>query len=280
MPTGSTAARFPARLADTNIRIALGIEYDGTGYNGWQRQKTGLGVQQRLEEALARVADESVEVVCAGRTDAGVHASGQVVHFDTRSERNSRGWLLGANSNLPDDINVTWAQPVDDEFHARFSAITRRYQYRILNRLERSSLHRNRAWWVYETLDAAAMHAAAQRLLGKHDFSAFRAAGCQASTAVREIGGIAVTRDGDWLTLDVTANAFLQHMVRNMVGTLAAIGLGEQDIDWVSDVLTSRDRKAGGIAAPPHGLTLVSVDYPLSFEIPDAVNYGPSAAGC
>jgi len=237
-------------------------------------------VQQRLEEALALVADESVDVVCAGRTDTGVHASGQVVHFDSRSERSSRGWLLGANSNLPDDINVTWAKSVNDEFHARFSATARRYEYRILNRLERSSLHRNRAWWVYEPLDAKAMHTAAQRLLGRHDFSAFRAAGCQASTAVREIMSITVSRDGDWLTLGVTANAFLQHMVRNIAGTLAAIGLGEQDVEWVSDVLKSRDRKAGGVAAPPHGLTLVSVDYPTSFEIPAAVNYSPSAAGC
>jgi len=237
-------------------------------------------VQQRLEEALALVADESIDVICAGRTDTGVHASGQVVHFDTQSERSPRGWLLGANSNLPDDINVTWAKPVDEDFHARFSAISRRYKYRILNRLERSSLHRNRAWWVYEPLDGSAMHAAAQCLLGRHDFSAFRAAGCQASTAVREIIRISVSRDGDWLALDVSANAFLQHMVRNIVGTLAAVGLGEQNVQWVSEILKSGDRRAGGIAAPPHGLTLVSVDYPSSFEIPSAVNYGPSAAGC
>ncbi len=237
-------------------------------------------MQQRLEEVLAPVANESVAVVCAGRTDTGVHASGQVIHFDTSSERSRRGWLLGANSNLPDDINVTWAQRVNDDFHARFSATARSYQYRILNRVERSSLHRNRSWWVYEPLDAAAMHEAAQRLLGKHDFSAFRAAGCQASTAIREIMSIAVRKQGDWLTLDVTANAFLQHMVRNITGTLAAIGLGEQDVRWATEVLESKDRKAGGIAAPPHGLTLVSVDYPATFEIPDAVSYSLPAAGC
>ncbi|MGI9248184.1 MAG: tRNA pseudouridine synthase A, partial [Woeseiaceae bacterium] len=136
------------------MRIALGIEYDGTGYNGWQRQKTGLGVQQRLEEALALVANETVEVVCAGRTDTGVHASGQVIHFDTSSERSRRGWLLGANSNLPDDISVTWAQAVNDQFHARFSAVARSYRYCIINRLERSALYRDRAWWVYQPLDA------------------------------------------------------------------------------------------------------------------------------
>jgi len=230
-------------------------------------------VQQRVEEALSLVADETVEVVCAGRTDTGVHATGQVVHFDTHSERSRRGWLLGANSNLPDDINVTWAEPVSDEFHARFSAISRSYRYRILNRLQRSALHRNRAWWVYQPLDAQRMQAAAERLLGEHDFSAFRAAGCQASTAVRTINYISVSRQGDWLTLEVTANAFLQHMVRNIVGTLADIGLGEQPVEWVGDVLASRDRKAGGIAAPPYGLTLVSIEYPDSFAIPDAVAY-------
>ncbi len=237
-------------------------------------------MQQRLEEALSLVANEPVEVVCAGRTDTGVHASGQVVHFDTPSERSSRGWLLGANSNLPDDISVTWAQPVTDDFHARFSATARSYRYDILNRLERSALYRDRAWWVYQPLDSNLMHEAARQLLGKHDFSAFRAAGCQASSAVREIKSIAVTRNGDWLTLSVTANAFLQHMVRNIAGTLVAIGLGEQDVAWITGVLASKDRKAGGIAAPPHGLTLVSVDYPASFKIPDAVTYGSLAAGC
>ena len=237
-------------------------------------------MQQRLEEALAIVANEAIEVVCAGRTDTGVHAIGQVVHFDTASERSDRGWLLGANSNLPDDINVTWARRVDDDFHARFSAASRSYSYRILNRLERSALHRNRAWWVYQPLDADAMHEAALLLLGRHDFSAFRAAGCQASTAEREITAIAVRRDGDWITLTVTANAFLQHMVRNIAGSLATVGLGEQPVSWISEVLHSADRKSGGIAAPPHGLTLVSVGYPDHFGILAPVDYGAPAAGC
>lgn len=236
-------------------------------------------MQQRLEEALATVANEFVEVVCAGRTDTGVHASGQVVHFDTASERSRRGWLLGANSSLPDDISVTWVQPVDDSFHARFTATARSYRYRILNRLQRSALYRDRAWWVYQPLDADAMHDASQHLLGRHDFSAFRAAGCQASTAVREISHIAVAREGDWITLEVTANAFLQHMVRNIAGTLATIGLGEQGVEWAAEVLLRGDRTAGGIAAPPHGLTLVSVDYPSSYNIPKAVDYGWNAAG-
>ncbi len=229
---------------------------------------------------MTRVANEPIEVICAGRTDTGVHACGQVVHFDSASERSDRGWLLGANSNLPDDINVSWAQRVDDEFHARFSATSRSYSYLILNRLERSALHRNRAWWVYQALAAEAMHRAAQALLGRHDFSAFRAAGCQASTALREITAIAVRQDGDWITLTVTANAFLQHMVRNIAGSLVAVGLGEQEESWINDVLDRRDRKAGGIAAPPHGLTLVRVGYPAGFNIPEPVHYGSPAAGC
>lgn len=244
------------------MRIAIGIEYDGTAYNGWQRQRSGVGVQERVEQALAAVANENVEVTCAGRTDTGVHATAQVGHFDTTAKRSERGWLLGANSNLPDDINVSWVQPVTDDFHARYSATSRSYRYRILNRLVRSALQRQRAWWVHQPLDAARMHEAAQALAGEHDFSAFRAAGCQASTAVREITSISVARDGDWLTLDVTANAFLQHMVRNITGTLVTVGMGEEPVDWVRDVLASRDRKRGGVAAPPHGLTLVRVTYP------------------
>lgn len=254
------------------MRIAIGIEYDGTAYNGWQRQRTGVGVQQVVEQALAEVADEAVEVTCAGRTDTGVHATGQVAHFDTTAERSDRGWLLGANTNLPDDINLSWVRPVDGEFHARFAATARAYRYQILNRLVRSALHRQRAWWVYQPLDHERMHTAAQALLGQHDFSAFRAAGCQASTAMREITSINVQRDDGWILLDVTANAFLQHMVRNIIGTLVAVGSGEEDISWPATVLETRDRTRAGIAAPPHGLTLVRVDYPEQFGIPAAPN--------
>ncbi len=250
------------------MRVALGIEYDGTAYVGWQRQKSGIGAQAILEETLSKVADESIAVVCAGRTDTGVHATGQVVHFDTSAARSDRGWLLGANSNLPDDINVCWAAHVVDDFHARFSATRRSYRYRVLNRPFRSALHRNRAWWIYEPLDEVVMQEAANYLLGKHDFSAFRAAGCQASTPVREVCELSIERDGDWLTITVRANAFLQHMVRNVTGTLAAVGRGEQKPEWVRTVLESRDRSKGGIAAPPYGLTLTGVEYPLEFGVP------------
>lgn len=251
-----------------NMRIALGIEYDGTAYNGWQRQRTGIGVQSRVEQALSLIANEAIEICCAGRTDSGVHATGQVAHFDTTSERSDHGWLLGLNSNLPDDINATWVKPVDDSFHSRFSATARSYRYLILNRLARSALNAHRAWWVHQSLDEQIMHASAQVLLGRHNFSAFRAAGCQASTPDREVSSIAVKRQGDWVMLEITANAFLQHMVRNIMGSLLAIGCGDESPDWLISVLDSRDRRHGGIAAPPHGLTLVRVDYPAEFEIP------------
>ncbi len=250
------------------MRIAIGLEYDGTAYNGWQRQRTGHGVQACVEQALETVANHPVEVVCAGRTDTGVHASGQVAHFDTGSEREPRSWLLGANSNLPDDVNLTWTQAVNDEFHARYSAVSRSYRYLILNRLQRSALFRHRAWWVHADLDAPRMHRAAQALVGEHDFSAFRAAGCQAKTPMRNIQSISVTRNSDWLAVEVTANAFLMHMVRNITGTLVAIGCGEEGEAWAGEILDSRDRTRAGVAAPPHGLTLTDVSYPAEFELP------------
>ena len=215
------------------------------------------------------VANEVIEVTCAGRTDTGVHATGQVVHFDSSAERSTHGWLLGINSNLPDDINATWAEIVDDEFHARFSATARFYRYRILNQLARSSLYRQRAWWVHQPLDEKRMQSAAEILLGEHDFSAFRAAGCQASTPTRTIHSLKIEREKNWITLDICANAFLQHMVRNITGTLVSVGLGEQSPEWIQQVLDSRDRKQGGIAAPAHGLTLVGVRYPESFALPE-----------
>jgi tRNA pseudouridine38-40 synthase len=250
------------------LRIAIGIEYDGTAYNGWQRQRSGEGVQAQIEAALTVVADEAIEVCCAGRTDTGVHASGQVAHFDTQSVRSERGWLLGANTNLPDDIAVTWVKPVSDEFHARYSATARRYRYLILNQLVRSALNRHRAWWVHQPLDAEKMHEAAQALLGSHDFSAFRAAGCQASTPIRTLTSISVERQGDWIELQVTANAFLQHMVRNITGTLVLIGGGDTRIGSLAAILASCDRTQAGPAAPPHGLTLVQVAYPGGMQIP------------
>ncbi len=254
------------------MKYAACIEYDGTAYFGWQRLSHGPSVQGEVEKSLSKVANHDVELTCAGRTDSGVHGIGQVVHFESDAIRDQKAWQMGCNTNLPDDIAVTWAQPVADEFHARFSAVSRSYRYVFLNCLVRSALNRHRAWWVYQPLDAERMHTAAQALVGKHDFSAFRAAACQASTATREILCVSVARDGDKIYLDITANAFLQHMVRNIAGTLAAIGVGNESIASMSEVLESRDRKRGGVAAPPHGLTLVKVRYPSDFPLPKKVN--------
>jgi tRNA pseudouridine38-40 synthase len=252
------------------MRIALGIEYDGTAYNGWQRQKSGTGVQTLVERALERVADEPVEAVCAGRTDTGVHAEAQVVHFDSQASRTRRNWVLGVNSNLPPDVNALWAETVADDFHARYSATSRSYRYLILNQPTRSALWRNRVWWIHRSLDEAPMREAAHYLVGEHDFSAFRAAGCQALSPTRRIFAINVDRYGEWLLVTVRANAFLQHMVRNMVGLLVAIGAGDEAPAWAGEVLESRDRTRAGIAAPAQGLTLVDVEYPESAGLPAA----------
>jgi tRNA pseudouridine38-40 synthase len=254
------------------MRIALGIEYDGSGYNGWQRQAVGIGVQQRLEQALSKVAGHPVVVQGAGRTDTGVHATGQVAHFDSDSRRGARGWLLGANTNLPDDISVTWVQTVGDEFHARFSALQRDYRYVILNRLVRPALERNRVWWIYHPLDVDAMQQAAATLVGRHDFSAFRAAACQAASPVREVRDILIEQDGDHLYLDIRADAFLHRMVRNVMGSLVFVGMGRRPVDWIAEVLASRKRTSAGIAAPAQGLTLVNVRYPEEFALPVALS--------
>lgn len=272
----SIAPRVRPLRHNRAMRIALGIEYDGTAYNGWQRQESGIGVQERVEEALSRVADDRVEATCAGRTDAGVHASAQVAHFDSNANRSPRNWVLGVNSNLPPDISVRWAVPVPDDFHARYSALSRRYRYRVLNRMTRSALWRDRAWWVHRPLDTDPMRAAAERLLGEHDFSAFRAAGCQAKTPWREVRSIEVARDGDWVTVTIRANAFLQHMVRNVVGLLVAIGAGDRPAEWATAVLESRDRREGGMTAPPQGLTLVEVEYPPRFNLPQPPRNDPA----
>ena len=250
------------------MRFAIGIEYDGSAYHGWQRQRSGTGIQERLEAAIGTVAGHDLAVHGAGRTDAGVHASGQVAHFDSDSPRSLRSWLLGANSNLPPDINLTWVHPVPGDFHARFSALCRHYRYVILNRAARSALFRQRAWWIHQPLDAERMHRASQDLVGKHDFSAFRAAGCQAKSPVRQVQRLSVHRDGDFITIDIVADAFLQRMVRNLAGTLVAVGLGEQNEGWAAEVLARRDRTQAGAAAPPQGLTLVQVRYPPVFGIP------------
>ena len=256
-------------------RIAVGVEYDGVGLYGWQAQKGGPSVQDALARALAKIADHPVHVVGAGRTDSGVHATGQVAHFDTTALRSARSWVLGANTGLPPGICVRWARAAPDSFHARFSARARSYSYLLLNRETRSALWRQRAWWVHRPLDAARMHAAGQALVGEHDFSAFRAAECQAKSATRRVERLSVARHGEFLRLDITANAFLHHMVRNIVGTLAAVGRGDRPIDWVDEVLEGRNRCQGGATAPAEGLYLVHVDYGDLLPTPPAERPGP-----
>ncbi|MEJ2514578.1 MAG: tRNA pseudouridine(38-40) synthase TruA [Gammaproteobacteria bacterium] len=253
------------------MRIAVGLEYDGTGLLGWQAQKDGPSVQSALETALGRVADHPVEVVGAGRTDAGVHATGQVAHFDSDAVRSPRAWMLGANTHLPEGISVRWAREAPEAFHARFSAQVRGYSYLVHNRDARSALTRHRAWWVHRPLDAEVMHQSARCLVGEHDFSAFRAAECQSRTPVRRIFGLRVLRQGAFLRIDITANAFVHHMVRNIAGTLAAVGRGDRPPEWVEEVLAGRDRRLGGVTAPPEGLYLVHVDYGDLLPVPAPV---------
>jgi tRNA pseudouridine38-40 synthase len=250
------------------MRIALGVEYDGSQFNGWQVQAHAPSVQETLEKALGRVAAQPVRVVCAGRTDTGVHALGQVVHFDTTVERTMRSWVLGANVNVPRSVAVLWARPVPDEFHARFAARARRYRYVILNRWVRPAVLDGRVTWERQPLEEAAMAEAAQCLLGTHDFSSFRTVACQAKHPVRTVQRLDVTRHGDFVVIDVVANAFLHHMVRNFAGTLMAVGRGDQEPSWVKAVLEARTRAAAGMTAPADGLYLVGVDYPITFPIP------------
>jgi len=250
------------------MRIALGVEFDGTDFCGWQQQRTGRTVQGSLEEALTRVADHELRTVCAGRTDTGVHATGQVVHFDSPAQRDVKAWIRGTNANLPADIRVQWARTVDEDFHARFSARRRHYRYVILNAPCPSALLRSRSCWEYPALDASRMAEGARHLLGEHDFSSFRAAACQAKHPVRTLYQLEVIRQGDFLYIDVVANAFLHHMVRCIAGVLIRVGRGEASPGWVAEVLAARDRTLSGVTAPAPGLYLVAVRYPDRFGLP------------
>jgi tRNA pseudouridine38-40 synthase len=253
-------------------RIALGLSYDGTEFVGWQAQPSGRSIEVALAAAVAQVANEPVTVHGAGRTDAGVHALQQVAHFDTTAARSERQWLLGINSNLPPDIGVRWVSEVPEHFDARRSALWRHYRYLILEQPVRPVLERHRVWWLRETLDCAAMSAAACQWLGEHDFSAFRAAGCQSRSPVRRLLSVAIRRrahgPGRLVALEFRANAFLQHMVRNFVGLLSEIGRGAAGPETAATVLESRDRTTAGVAAPPQGLALVEVAYGADFRLP------------
>lgn len=250
------------------MKFALGVEYDGREFHGWETQPGVRTVQAELEAALSRVADHPVKTVCAGRTDAGVHAFGQVVHFESPAERSQRAWARGANSNLPEDVSVIWARPAPAEFHARYSARSRHYRYLLFNRDARPAVLRGRVAWEHQRLELDPMREAAGYLLGEHDFSSFRGAGCQSKSAVRHLQALEVFRRGPLVVIDVRANAFLLHMVRNIAGVLTAVGTGKRPPEWARQVLTARDRTQGGVTAPAAGLYLVQADYPEQFRIP------------
>jgi len=251
-------------------RIALGVEYTGARYRGWQRQEDGVpSVQGALEKALSKVADEPISLMCAGRTDAAVHASGQVVHFDTTVERPLKAWVMGGNANLPADISVTWAKVMPAHFHARFSAMARRYRYVIYNDQIRPAHQAEEVTWNHRPLDVSRMREAARALVGTHDFTSFRAVQCQAKSPVKTVHHLEVIEHGRFIVLDIRANAFLHHMVRNFAGVLMTIGAGERPVEWAAEVLAARDRRAGGVTAHPYGLYLVRVEYPEEFELPE-----------
>ena len=250
------------------MRIVLGLEYCGTGFHGWQSQPQGNTVQDVLEAALTQIAGEPLGVICAGRTDAGVHATQQVVHFETLMERPLSAWVRGVNSHLPSGVAVRWAQPVSDDFHARFSARGRRYRYLLLNRAQRPGLWQGRVGWFHLPLDIALMQSAAQRLLGEHDFSAFRAANCQAKTPVKHMSRAEISVRGNLIVFDFEATAFLHHMVRNLVGTLVYIGKGAQAPGWVDELLLARDRQQAAPTFSPDGLYFRGPVYEAHWNLP------------
>lgn len=254
------------------MRVALGIEYDGSAYKGWQIQDNVPTIQARLEKALAIIADHPIKVHCAGRTDTGVHGMGQVIHIDTDATRSERSWIFGTNSNLPSDISVQWAREVDCKFHARFSAIRRTYRYHILNQTNRSALLADKVVWECRPLSLNRMKAAATFLVGEHDFSAYRSLSCQAKSPVRTVYRIDITQNGSLITLEIEANAFLHHMVRNIAGVLMEVGMGRAETKWARQVLEGKDRALGGVTAKPEGLYLIRVTYPDRYNLPVASN--------
>jgi len=271
---------FSADLLPAGSRIACRIEYDGRRYHGWQSQPqlAVTTVQQTLEHALSEVANTPVSVACAGRTDTGVHGFAQIIHFDAPVARSSKAWVLGVNANLPFDIRVHWAVVVQMDFHARFSAVARRYRYLIANTAVRPAQLVGQVGWQRRVLDHQMMHNAAQQLMGEQDFSAFRASSCQSKTPMRNVHSVAVGRRGDLLVVDIKANAFLHHMVRNIVGSLIAVGVGRESPQWIGRLLQGRDRTAAAETAPAEGLYLVEVEYPLQFALP-TTPYGPMILG-
>jgi tRNA pseudouridine38-40 synthase len=261
------------------VRIAIGVAYDGGPFAGWQSQPSGDTVQDHLESALGAIAGAPVRVVAAGRTDAGVHATGQVAHFDTDAVRPESAWVRGTNAGLPDAIAVQWATLVDGGFHARFSAISRTYRYLLYNHAVRPAVLAGKVGWFHRRLDEGRMRAAADCLVGEHDFSAFRSTECQAKSPVRTLARVTIERHADFIVFELTADAFLHHMVRNLVGALVQVGSGAQSPQWLAEVLAGRDRGRSAPTFAPHGLYLAAVSYPARWQLPRFAPMLPSAFG-
>jgi tRNA pseudouridine38-40 synthase len=250
------------------MRVALGVEYDGHDFFGWQSQPGLVTVQGTLEDALGKIANEPIHIVCAGRTDTGVHATGQVVHFDTKAKRHLDAWVYGTNASLPSTMGIRWSRHVDYSFHARFKAVARRYRYVIYNHPVRPAILNTRTSWYYYPLDIERMQTAASYLIGEQDFSSFRSSKCNSHSSVRNITDFKIQRHGDYVVFEIEANAFLHHMVRNIAGTLMKIGAGFRDVNWMREVLQAKSRKVAAETAPPGGLYLITVRYPEPYIFP------------
>ena len=251
------------------MKYAACVEYDGANFSGWQTQKHDVRtVQEVVEAALSKVANERLEVITAGRTDSGVHATHQIIHFESSAERNSFAWCRGANRFMDHDARLLWVMPVDEQFHARFSALSRSYRFVIYNHPIQSALFRTKVTHEYRELDVDRMRRAGTALVGEHDFTSFRAAGCQAHSPIRTMSEFKMESSGNWIWFDVKANAFLQHMVRNIAGSLIEIGCGRRQENWIEFLIDAKDRTQAGITAPPFGLYLTGVEYPKEFKLP------------
>lgn len=250
------------------MRIALGVEYNGADFFGWQSQPGLVTVQGTLEQALSAVANEPIQIICAGRTDAGVHATGQVIHFDTKAKRHLDAWVFGTNANLPATMVIRWSRHVDYSFHARFKAVARRYRYVIYNRPIRPAILSARVTWHYYPLDIERMRTAASFLIGEQDFSSFRSSKCKSNSPMRNVAGFSIERRGDFVIFEIEANAFLHHMVRNIAGVLLKIGGGFKDVNWMQEVLLAKSRSKAAETAPPDGLYMIKVRYPEPYDFP------------
>ena len=257
-------------ISIASYRYALCVEYSGAAYKGWQiqREEGVPSIQEQVEQALSKIANTQVSVVCAGRTDSGVNATYQIIHFDSPVQREARAWILGTNTHLPDDIAVQWALPVSRDFHARFSALERRYRYLIYSHAVKPAILSKGITWTHKPMDVQRMQQAANYLIGEHDFTSYRAVACQAHSPVRTVKQFDVYQAGHLVVLDVRANAFLHHMIRNFAGVLMKIGCGEAEPEWAQQVLQAKDRRQGGVTAPPFGLYFVDAKYPDEFALP------------